>query len=185
MFWRPSPMKITWYHGILLTVVFGLTLSATAADDVLHVSDRTPVLGHAHEMTAMRPATPSSPRGRDTVGSKANPWQLLATIPGAVIHDISFATPQIGYAAAELGQVWKTTNGGTNWTEIMNLGSPIYWYGVQAAGANDVVVSGFNDSNFEGMIRFSHDGGQTWTSDIVLTTNGWGDRIRYVNSQDG
>jgi hypothetical protein len=178
-------MKITWYHGILLTVVFGLTLSATAADDVLHVSDRTPVLGHAHEMTAMRPATPSSPRGRDTVGSKANPWQLLATIPGAVIHDISFATPQIGYAAAELGQVWKTTNGGTSWTEVLNLGFPYYFYGVQASGSNDVVVSGFDDSNFEGLIRFSQDGGQTWTSDIVLTTNGWGDRIHYVNFQDG
>jgi BNR/Asp-box repeat len=102
-----------------------------------------------------------------------------------VVHDISFANSQIGYAAAELGQVWKTTNGGANWTEIMNLGFPYYWYGVQASGANDVVISGFNDSNFQGMIRFSHDGGQTWTSDIVLTTTGWGDRIRYVNLQDG
>jgi BNR/Asp-box repeat len=152
---------------------------------VLHVSDRTPVLGSPHEMTAMRPATPSSPRGRDTVDSKANPWQLLATIPGAVIHDISFATPQIGYAAAELGQVWKTTNGGTSWTEVLNLGFPYYFYGVQASGSNDVVISGFDDSNFEGLIRFSQDGGLTWTSDIVLTTNGWGDRIHYVNFQDG
>jgi photosystem II stability/assembly factor-like uncharacterized protein len=160
-------------------------MAQTQAGDVRHVSSRVPVVGASREMAAERPANSSSPRSRDIADSKANPWQLLATLPGAVVHDISFATPQIGYAAAELGQVWKTTDGGTTWTEIMNLGFPYYWYGVQASGANDVVISGFNDSNFQGMIRFSYDGGQTWTSDIVLTTNGWGDRIRYVNSQDG
>jgi len=178
-------VKITWFQAILPAVVFGLALSASAADDVHHVSSRVPVIGDSQEMAAERPAVLSSARRPDSVDPAANPWQLLATLPGAVIHDISFATPQIGYAAAELGQVWKTTNGGASWTEIMNLGFPYYWYGVQASGANDVVISGFNDSNFEGMIRFSHDGGQTWTSDIVLTTNGWGDRIRFVNLQDG
>jgi len=170
---------------IALILVGPAATAQTPTGNVRHVSSHVPVLGTPHEMAAERPTNSSSPRGTGAIDPKANPWQLLATLPGAVVHDISFATPQIGYAAAELGQVWKTTNGGANWTEIMNLGSPIYWYGVQAAGANDVVVSGFNDSNFEGMIRFSHDGGQTWTSDIVLTTNGWGDRIRYVNSQDG
>jgi len=162
-----------------------LTLLASAADDVRHVSTRVPVIGSSRELAAQRPANQSKSVRHDSVNPAANPWQLLATLPGAVVHDISFATPKIGYAAAELGQVWKTTNGGLNWTRIMNLGFPYYWYGVQAAGVNEVVISGFNDSNFEGMIRFSHDGGQTWTSDIVLTTNGWGDRIRYINFQDG
>ena len=178
-------MKVPSFHAILPAVVLGLALSAAAADDVRHVSSRVPVLGASREMAAERPANPSSPRRRESVTAKANPWRLLATLPGAVVHDISFATPQIGYAAAELGQVWKTTNGGANWTQILNLGFPYYFYGVQASGSNDVVISGFNDSNFEGMIRFSHDGGQTWTSDIVLTTTGWGNRIRYVNLQDG
>jgi hypothetical protein len=68
-----------------------------------------------------------------------------------VIHDISFPTAKIGYAAAELGQVWKTTNG----------------------GANEVVISGLDDSTFEGIIRWSQDGGTTWINDIVLTTTGW------------
>ncbi|MFZ0286038.1 MAG: hypothetical protein WAL32_12480 [Terriglobales bacterium] len=178
-------MRIGSFSGILITLILTLTLFAPAADNVRHVSSRVPVLGGSpHELSAMRPAIASSPRGRDAVSPKANPWQLLATLPGAVIHDISFATPQIGYAAAELGQVWKTTNGGANWTEILNLGFPYYWYGVQAAGANDVVISGFNDNNFEGIIRYSQNGGQTWTSDIILTSNGWGDRIHYVNLQD-
>src|SRR5262249_32818518 len=44
-----------------------------------------------------------------------------------------------------------------------------------------------NDSNFEGIIRWSHDGGITWTPDIVLTTAGWGDRVRFLpaDSTDG
>src|SRR5262249_27362893 len=94
-------------------------------------------------------------------------------------------TPQIGFAAAELGQVWKTTDGGKHWTEIVNLGFPYYWFGVAAVDANDVVISGFNDSNFEGIIRWTHDGGTTWTSDIILTTSRWSYRTRFANSTDG
>jgi hypothetical protein len=177
-------MKTGWCSVILSAMILSLAISSSAADDVQHVSSREPVIGSSHERAAARPANSSSPRAQEAVRSKANPWQLLATLPGAVIHDISFATPQIGYAAAELGQVWKTTNGGANWSLILNLGFPYYFYGVQAAGENDVVISGFNDSNFEGIIRYSQDGGQTFTSDIVLTTTGWGDRIHYINFQD-
>ena len=177
-------MKINRLHVMLFAIVLIFAVSVSVADDVHHVSSRFPVLGVAHEMGAARPATSSSARGREPVSPAGNPWQLLATLPGAVVHDISFATPKIGYAAAELGQVWKTTNGGANWTLIMNLGFPYYWYGVQASGTNNVVISGFDDSNFEGIIRYSQDGGQTWTSDIVLTTTGWGNRIHYANSQD-
>jgi photosystem II stability/assembly factor-like uncharacterized protein len=110
---------------------------------------------------------------------------LLATLPNAVVHDISFATPLVGYAAAELGQVWKTTDRGLTWTRIMNLQFPYYWFGVEALTAQDVVISGFDDSNFRGIIRWSHDGGSTWTSDIVLTTRGWSYRVRFADSLDG
>lgn len=171
--------------AVILILAIPATLAQTAGVNVQHVAARTPVQGFGYEMAAERLATPSSPRTHEQVDPRANLWQKLATLPGAVVHDISFATSQVGYAAAELGQVWKTTNGGSNWTEVMNLGFPYYWYGVQASAKdNDVVVSGFNDSNFEGILRVSHDGGQTWSSDIILTTTGWGNRIRYVNSQD-
>lgn len=169
----------------LLTVSFLITLAVAAnAQTTHHVAARVPVLGAQHELSAERPSTNSVPSAA-SVNPNANPWKLLATLPGAVIHDVSFPTLQVGYVAAELGQVWKTTNGGKTWTEIVNLGFPYYWYGVDALDANDVVISGFDDSNFEGVIRWSHDGGQTWTSDIVLTTSGWSDRVRFVNKNDG
>lgn len=115
----------------------------------------------------------------------SNPWRLQATLPGTVIKDISFASPTVGYVAAELGKVWKTTDGGNTWTLIMNLGYPYYWYGVDALSENDVVISGFDNSNWRGLLRWSHDGGQTWSSDVVLTTRGWSMRVRFADAQHG
>ena len=150
-----------------------------------HVSGRVPAQGHGIELSAMRPSGPVAPSAPSKPSAKVNPWKLDATLPGAVIHDISFPTATVGYAAAELGQVWKTTNGGKAWTKIMNLGFPYYWFGVTTLSAQDVVISGFNDTAFTGIIRWSHDGGTTWTPDITLTTTGWDYRVRYANPTDG
>ncbi len=159
----------------------------TQADNTIvrHIASRAPVQGLSRDLSADRPADLNAQPAIDHVSPKANPWKLKATLPGAVIHDISFPTALVGYAAAELGQVWKTTNGGSKWTEIMNLSFPYYWYGVKALTAKDVVVAGFNDSTGAGIIRWSHNGGKTWTPDIVLTTTGWSFRIRFANKKDG
>ncbi len=62
---------------------------------------------------------------------------------------------------------------------------PWYWYGVKALNTKDVVISGFYDSStFEGIIRWSHDGGATWTNDIVLTSTGWVQRVRFASHKD-
>jgi len=37
---------------------------------------------------------------------------------------------------------------------------------------------------FEGIIRGSHDGGSTWTNDIVLTSTGWVQRVRFASRKD-
>ena len=164
----------------LVTPFFG---QGTATEH--HVSSRLPVQGAAREMAAERaqPGAVAS-RAAEAVSPEANPWTLQATLPGAVIHDLSFATSSVGYAAAELGQVWKTTDGGAHWTEIMNLGFPYCWFGVKAMNAKVVVISGFNDSNFQGIIRWSKNGGATWTSDIVLNPDGWSYRIRRAKGKD-
>lgn len=155
------------------------------AQSTHHLAARVPVQGNGRDLAADRIAPVPSASAKAQISPATNPWKLQATLPGAVIHDISFPTPKIGYAAAELGQVWKTTNGGASWTEILNLGFPYYWYGVTTLSANEVVISGFNDSNFEGIIRWSQDGGTTWTNDIVLTTSGWSFRTRFANANNG
>ena len=178
------------YLFILVPVTILISLvsaqsSSRAAPVAHHVAMRVPVLGSSRQMGADRPSLSAGSHTTGIVNAAPNPWKLQATLPGAVIHDISFPTLQVGYAAAELGQVWKTTNGGANWTEILNLGFPYYWFGVKALSANLVVISGFNDSNFQGILRWSQDGGTTWSSDVVLTTSGWSYRARFANRQDG
>jgi hypothetical protein len=149
-----------------------------------HVSARVPIQGPGRELDAYRPASiPAAPETMPVPSGKS--WKLQATLPGAVIHDISFASLTVGFAAAELGQVWKTTDGGSTWKEILNLGFPYYFYGVKALDTNNVVISGFDDSNFESLIRWSSNGGSTWSNDIVLSTSGWGDRVRFIGSQTG
>jgi photosystem II stability/assembly factor-like uncharacterized protein len=170
-------------------IVFAASLlliaSSALAQSDHHVAARVPVQGNSREIGADRAAPVASVTTSSKISPTANPWKLQATLTGAVIHDISFPTAKIGYAAAELGQVWKTSNGGASWTEILNLGFPYYWYGVATLSANEVVISGFNDSNFEGIIRWSQDGGTTWSNDIVLTTSGWSFRTRFANSKNG
>jgi subtilisin family serine protease/photosystem II stability/assembly factor-like uncharacterized protein len=120
---------------------------------------------------------------------ETNPWRLQATLPRpAVIKDISFASPTVGYAVGELGRVWKTTDGGETWTQIMNLGFPYYWYGVDTLSENDVVISGFIGgaiADWKGVLRWSHDGGQTWGPDVVLLTRGWVNRVRFADENHG
>jgi photosystem II stability/assembly factor-like uncharacterized protein len=181
-FVRSSSFTLAWL--IILPLFLDAQDSVPLAH---HVSGNVPVQASAsgRALSAERPLVPPVAAAKPLPESPAaHNWQLQATLKGAVIHDLSFASPTIGYAAAELGQVWKTTDGGTAWNEILNLGFPYYFYGVSALTANDVVVSGFNDSTGSGLIRWSHDGGQTWSTDIIVSTT-WGQRVRFPNSNNG
>jgi photosystem II stability/assembly factor-like uncharacterized protein len=176
----------------MLTLVGSLlVLPASAAPPsrssvVRVVSSRLPVLGPQRELGAVRPARLVAGHPRATrVRRDAHPWQLVATIGGAVLRDVSFPTASVGYAVAELGQVWKTTNGGSTWTSVLNLGFPYYWYGVHAFGPDTVVISGFNNSDFTGLLRWTHDGGATWSDDLVIAGDGWSNRIRFVGPNNG
>jgi hypothetical protein len=155
-----------------------------------YTSSRVPVQGEGpiHILAADRPAVATAPTSvgmpADPAPAQPNPWRLQATL-GGVITDLAFPTSTVGYASAELGRVWKTTDGGETWTVIMDLGFPYYWYGVNALSENDVVISGFDNSNWRGLLRWSHDGGQTWDPDVVLTTDGWSMRVRFADAQNG
>jgi photosystem II stability/assembly factor-like uncharacterized protein len=117
-------------------------------------------------------------------------WVLKFTAAGFVFKDVSFANPQVGYIVTELGAVYKTTNGGDNWTQKMNLGFPYYWYGVNARTPDTVIISGFNDQGdiHTGVARWSYDGGNTWTGDIILRIPsgvGWCTRVHFFDQNTG
>lgn len=118
-------------------------------------------------------------------------WILKFTAGNKVFKDVSFANTQTGYIVTELGAVYRSTNGGDNWTSVMNLGFPYYWYGVHALSADTVIISGFNNQGAinSGVVRWSFNGGATWTGDIILRlpTNGvgWLDRVHFFNQNTG
>ncbi len=169
------------------TIAFALIVFtssfAISQETRVHVSQRVPVTKPTMELSAER-ATPVRVSTTAPGTRPQNTWTLLATLPGTVIHDITFTSATTGYAAAELGQVWKTTDGGKTWKEVLAAGDTYYFYGVTASG-NDVIVSGFYDSSsVYGVIYTSTNGGQSWSSPAQITT-GWAQRVRYANAKDG
>jgi hypothetical protein len=68
--------------------ILAMTAGALRADDVRHISARTPVVGHSRELAAQRPSSPALATALNEVGAKHNPWKKRATLPGAVVHDI-------------------------------------------------------------------------------------------------
>lgn len=159
---------------------------AGATEMTRHVAARVPVQGEARELAAERPTIRSmSPKTTSHARGTMHNWQLQQTLPGAVVHDIAFPSASVGYAAAELGQLWKTTDGGVHWNRIVNLGFPYYWYGVDALDEENVVISGFDNQAGSGIVRWSNDGGATWSDDIVLTTRGWSMRVRFSDASNG
>jgi photosystem II stability/assembly factor-like uncharacterized protein len=113
-------------------------------------------------------------------------WKALATLPGAYVQDLSFVTGDVGYAASGNGQIFKTTDGGATWSAVLDLGSYPHWYGVHALNANDIVVSGFyNNGEQDAVIRWSHDGGASWSDDLLVSRTDWANRIHFWDSSTG
>ncbi|MEI9929986.1 MAG: hypothetical protein WDM89_05355 [Rhizomicrobium sp.] len=167
-------------HALIGTAILVGTCANAHADTTRYVSAHIPVAGSSREQAAVRSIGLSPSRAAITpAGERANTWTKLGTMSGAVVHDIVFVSPTAGYAAAELGQVWATTNGGTNWKLILNRGFPYYYYGIQVSGQT-IVASGFDDSTGEGILTQSNDGGATWQPDTILSTNAWAGRVRFT-----
>lgn len=112
-------------------------------------------------------------------------WTLRLSAANRVFQDIDFPNATTGFAAGELGIVYRTTDGGAHWQQIMNLGFPYYWYGVDAVSPQDVIISGFQNQTGEGIVRWSHDGGNTWGPVLAAHPTAWLDRIRFGDAQHG
>lgn len=177
-----SEKSVKWratLHLMLGASVMLILGPASAQKSALYVTARLPIIGRAVEIGAVRPVIAGS--GRATAPLRgSNTWSKLATLPNATVHDVAFASATVGYAAAELGQVWKTKDGGDTWQLDLNRGFPYYYYGIAVSGSK-VIASGFDDSNSEAILTESTDSGKTWSKDVILSTNAWAGRVRFVN----
>jgi len=173
--------------GLLLVASFAFSQDVASAEH--HVSRTLPVGALRHEISAERPQVRTTAITQPPFTNPAasiHTWQLFATLPGTILHDISFQTAKIGYAVGEPGEVWKTTDGGKNWIQVLSAGFDYYFYGVATLTANDVVISGFYDSSVTsfGVFRWTHDGGRTWTGDLSFGPETL-QRVRFVKGKDG
>src|SRR5579872_1756151 len=76
--------------AIVTICIFPIAASPQSNNSVRHVAGRVPVQGVSRELAADRAVPTSNHLASSVVSPKANPWKLQATLPGAVIHDISF-----------------------------------------------------------------------------------------------
>jgi photosystem II stability/assembly factor-like uncharacterized protein len=175
--------------GLVLSALWALSAAAQdASNGDFPVSQVIPVRAPTRVLRSERPGIPVPSSPPSAAGAAhTNSWQLLATLPDAIIHDLVFVTAKLGYAAAENGQVWKTRDGGVTWSLVLNLGTDYFFYGVAPINAEKVVVSGFIDAGSEqrGVIRWSQDGGANWTEDIVLPASESLQRVRFTKSVHG
>lgn len=175
-----------WLVGLVqLLCVVSLSFSQTMSDH--HVSSAIPVNSPHAELSAVRPALPANNQAPAIdAAPTGSSWKLLATLPG-VIHAISFASPTVGFAAGEQGEVFKTMDGGNTWSQLaLSNATSDYFYGVAALTTRKIIISGFYDSasgNY-GVFRWSEDGGNTWTSDLSPSAE-WLQQVHFVNGLDG
>ena len=125
-----------------------------------------------------------------------NTWHEVSALPFTWIQDMSFVSARVGFAAGGNGQVLRTTDGGVSWAAVIDAPYPYYWYGVHALTPNDIVATGFFNSStaFTAIIRWSHDGGDTWSEDLVLSKNNyvypnhvhfWNQHLGFVATSSG
>ncbi len=164
--------------SIVLSVLLAFTQLSVEQPSTGAVADIVP----ASRLGLSVPSDPSPFRPDTDSGFT---WNLQATFSNVVFIDLSFADDSVGYACAELGIVYKTTNSGATWTRIMNLGFPYYWYGVSAVSRERAIVSGFNNTAGTGIYRWTTDGGSTWDSIVTLDTANWLSRARFADSLHG
>src|SRR5271166_4654296 len=87
-----------------LLLISSLTFSQDLVQLSQHVAGTVPVSSSQIQLSAERSSTPHAIAQPNTSREvPGNTWQLLATLPGVIIHDIAFPTAKIGYAVGEEG----------------------------------------------------------------------------------
>ncbi|HEV2615443.1 MAG TPA: hypothetical protein VGU63_02410, partial [Candidatus Acidoferrales bacterium] len=122
-----------------------------------------------------------------SIGPQPTASSFFGNVSGrvnALAVDPCDATGNTIYAGAAQGGVWKTTNGGANWTAITDNQPSISSGSIAvdpnpadcSAGHTGAIYYGTGEENFAfdsfygAGVLISHDGGSTWTKDNTFVT---------------
>ncbi len=164
------------------------TIALVTSGASAHVEPVTRGCLDGQPVESVAPVAPHESGAAPSVPIGSGAWQQMSVPAGVYLRAISMATPQVGYAAGELGKVLKTSDGGSTWQYVLNQGFPYYYYGCRALDAQTVVVSGFQNSSGEGIIRWTENGGATWGPVIALsgpTGIDWLAHVEFIDADHG
>jgi photosystem II stability/assembly factor-like uncharacterized protein len=98
-----------------------------------------------------------------------NSWKEPLTFPGATtnwwLREFSFVDESTGYVCADIGQVYKTTDGGLNWQWMENTNFEVSLQSMIALDENNLLACGY-----DGTVIRSVNGGQEWHSMTSAST---------------
>lgn len=103
-------------------------------------------------------------------GATWNERKSGMTIGSAYTTDVCFAraSPTTVYASLRTGYLYKSTNGGTSWSELTSAGSRA-WSSIRCSSTGIYVIATVD----AGSIYRSADGGSTWTALTAAGTRRW------------
>jgi len=93
-------------------------------------------------------------------------WRRLRRPTTSRIHDISFVSTQTGYLVDLSFRLWRTTNAGRTWTELVSTGRPMTQVDFADARNGYVVVPRVGQEAHGFVLRTS-DGGASWRPQLV------------------
>ena len=93
-------------------------------------------------------------------------WRPLRRPTKSRIHDISFVSTQTGYLVDVSFRLWKTTNAGRTWTELVSTGRPMTQVDFADARNGYVVVPRVG-LEARGFVLRTSDGGASWRPQLV------------------
>ena len=98
---------------------------------------------------------------RSTILSSADKganWQEQAMGVDAMLMSVQFIDAQHGFITGEFGSVYRTDDGGKNWTLGPKISPDFFSYGALFSDANNGWVSGL-----AGTVMHTQDGGKSWS----------------------
>jgi photosystem II stability/assembly factor-like uncharacterized protein len=107
----------------------------------------------------------------------ASSFNIYNTGTSVNLYSIYFIDANTGYVCGDAGNVYKTVNGGVNWTLSDNGISGGKLNSISFAGANHGSIAADN-----GIIHVTTDGGDSWTTEASGTTNNLL-KVKYFGSE--
>ncbi|MEL6923180.1 MAG: YCF48-related protein [Bacteroidota bacterium] len=103
----------------------------------------------------------------------AQSWQKIAQFDSLYFEHIQFVNPEVGWIAGEDGHIYKTTDGGVNWTdqriEIDTSMGMLLLYALYFYNENEGVTGGISFKRKPRKVSIQYfrttDGGENWTAE--------------------